>query len=391
MSSEKHIIWVIMDFHPVYTGHGIYLQKLEPYLAQEGYSFTVLTPKQSVDVPEEEVIGNISVKRIECTDKKGVNFLSFSLRSCFYLWKKRKNYHIIHIHGFFDRFGIFGIFSKVFRKKLIMQMVLLGVDDPFSCVKSYKFHRIRSFFFSLFDKFITISSPLTKACFEFGIKKEKVIQIAQGVDTNIFRPVASNEEKIKLREKLKLPQDQKIAIFVGAIIERKGVRELLLTWERIQSNSLDCLLLLLGPDSFYGTLYNTFVLEMKSFVSQKKLNISFAGSVDNVEEYLRASDIFVFPSRKEGFGNVIIEAMSCGLPCIVTPMDGVAYDTVSHGETGYIVKDQEDLEKALRDLFNNQDMCIQFGKIGRQHTTLKFDFFEISKKYSRVYSQLCLY
>jgi glycosyltransferase involved in cell wall biosynthesis len=388
MTLSKHIIWINMDFHPVYTGHGIYLQKLAPYLVRSGYSFTLLTPQQNADDPEEEGIGDIFVKRIKCLDKNGLNFLKFCLRSVAYLWKKRKSFQIIHIHGFFDRFGVFAFFSKCMQKKLIMQMVLLGVDDPFSCIEMYKYKGIRRFFFQLMDSFVTISTPLTKACMDFGLKKEKVIQIPQGVNTKIFEPVKNKDAQKKLREKLGLPTDKKIAIFVGAIIYRKGVRELLSVWKEIQEKRNDIFLILLGPYVFSSPALNDFVKEMKKFVSDSSLHIDFKGSVENVQDYMCASDLFVFPSQKEGFGNVIIEAMACGLPCIVTEMDGVGYDTVLNGETGFIVKNNPELKEKIEILLDNEKMGRQFGLNGKIRAAAIFEFSAIALKYVDVYKGL---
>jgi glycosyltransferase involved in cell wall biosynthesis len=57
--------------------------------------------------------------------------------------------------------------------------------------------------------------------------------------------------------------------------------------------------------------------------SPKPERITFTGKIENVEDYLRAADVFVLPSRREGFANVVAEAMASGLPCVLTPYQGL--------------------------------------------------------------------
>ncbi|MBA6363593.1 MAG: glycosyltransferase involved in cell wall biosynthesis [bacterium] len=384
MKPEKHIIWIAPEFYPLYTGHGIYLQKLAPFLERKGYKFTVLTTKQSEDVKEEEILENIKVIRLDCVKNGKINFLTYSLQAIKYLWQKKEGYEVIHIHGFFDRFGLFGLFSKIFNKNLIMQMVLIGVDDPDSCIGSFKFQSIRKNLFKMIDTFITISSPLTTACKNFGLPDKKIVQIPQGVNEKVFFPTDSLNENKKIKQDFGIPTDHRIAIFVGAIIERKGVRELLAVWKNIQSLHNDVSLVLVGPFDFGGNNFNSFANEMQ-LIAKELGNVHFIGPVDNVEFYLKASDLFVFPSKKEGFGNVIIEAMACQLPCIVTEMDGVGYDTVVNEETGYIVKNQRELEDRINGLLTDNDKMKEFGLKGMARAHKHFRLAAVADMYQDVY------
>ena len=65
-------------------------------------------------------------------------------------------------------------------------------------------------------------------------------------------------------------------------------------------------------------------------------SVSFAGSVENVHEYLQAADVFAFPSEREAFGLSVIEAMACGLPVVSTNPGGLA-DIVNQGKTAFTV------------------------------------------------------
>ena len=65
--------------------------------------------------------------------------------------------------------------------------------------------------------------------------------------------------------------------------------------------------------------------------------VFLVGNVSDPECYYRASDVFVFPSRNESFGNVLVEAMACGRACVATLIDGVTESILLNGNNGIIV------------------------------------------------------
>jgi glycosyltransferase involved in cell wall biosynthesis len=85
---------------------------------------------------------------------------------------------------------------------------------------------------------------------------------------------------------------------------------------------------------------------------------------------------------------VIIEAMACELPCIVTPMDGVANDTVVPGETGYIVQGNDELTARTAELLLDRATAQRLGKRGREVALQKFDFEAIAPQYARLYDSV---
>src|SRR5690606_5639725 len=74
-------------------------------------------------------------------------------------------------------------------------------------------------------------------------------------------------------------------------------------------------------------------------IENKRLHdrIRFSGHVENVADYLHAADVFVMPSRSEGFSNALVEALEAGLPCIATRV-GIAEDVIEHGHNGFLVE-----------------------------------------------------
>ena len=88
--------------------------------------------------------------------------------------------------------------------------------------------------------------------------------------------------------------------------------------------------------------------------------IIFTGQVNYAEvpRYLRASDCFVFPSKREGLSKAVIEAMACGLPVICTSIPGVTEDMIDDGEDGIILADRNpaDLAQAILRVKENETL-----------------------------------
>lgn len=388
---KNNVLNIAEEFPPFYTGHGIYLIKLHRYLEKLGYQYTVVTPRQLRHVPASETIAGIQVDRLEAYSEQ--RFMRFYMQTLWYLIRRRSTYKIIHINSFHDRFLLLLLLAKLLGKKVVVQMALLGSDDPLTFLRTFKFGAIRFYLITLLtDRFFPISTPIEQSCLDAGVPARKIRKIFQGVDTERFAPVDSSE-KSELRRQLKLPEHVPMAIFVGAVIERKGVRELLEAWVNVQQRLPDAVLVLVGPHDFGNENANVqglneYVTNLQELVREHRLNVIWTGKTDYVERYMCAADVFTFPSKREGFGNVIIEAMACGLPCVVTPMDGVANDTVVHSQTGFIVENGVEFADRIVDLLADRGKNRSMGISGREVVLKRFDFERIAPQYVELYSSM---
>jgi glycosyltransferase involved in cell wall biosynthesis len=131
-----------------------------------------------------------------------------------------------------------------------------------------------------------------------------------------------------------------------------------------------------------------FIDDIKAEVREHDLNVRFVGRTDEVEEYLKCSDVFVLPSRKEGFGNVILEAMACGVPPVVSYMDGVSSETVKHGIDGLVVNDVSELAGAIDKLLGDAGLAGLMGTRARAKAVESFDLNKIADRYYGLYASL---
>ncbi len=188
-------------------------------------------------------------------------------------------------------------------------------------------------------------------------KKEKLKVIANGssngIDTSFFDPVKySDEENLKLRKELNISPSDIVFIFVGRLVKDKGMNELISAFKKLNQEHSNCKLLLVG---IFENDLDPLLPETNHEIETNP-NIIFAGWQSDVRPYFAMSDVLAFPSYREGFPNVVMQAASMGLASIVTNING-CNEIIAEGENGLIVpvKDEKALLESLRRLVNDSE------------------------------------
>lgn len=152
-------------------------------------------------------------------------------------------------------------------------------------------------------------------------------------------------------------------LFCGQMIERKGVDLLLQAFDRIVRKGIDVELLLVGREADLPRF-------LKTVSEAARLRIQYAGFQDpaDLPQFFARCDIFVLPSRYDGWGVVINQALAAGLPVISTNSVGAAQDLIRAGYNGILVQheDVDALQDAMETLALNSDMAERYGKNARQ-------------------------
>ena len=137
----------------------------------------------------------------------------------------------------------------------------------------------------------------------------KVDYINNGIDIEIFHSI---ENKETLKEKLKLPRNKKIFIWVGCLTERKNPLLLANVIKEFYLTLTDCYFVFCGDGPLKQELENT----ISNFD-----NVLLTGNIDNIQEYLQASDYYISTSLSEGLPLSVLEGMACGLPVILSNIE----------------------------------------------------------------------
>lgn len=216
--------------------------------------------------------------------------------------------------------------------------------------------------------------------------KEKIRVVGYGssggVDIERYNP---NKIESNVRSELNIPEDAFVFAFVGRIVKDKGINELVAAFDHINKKYPNTHLLLVGP---VETVQNP-VDESTFKTIEKNENIHAVGMQKDVRPYLKASDAFILPSYREGFGMVLVEAGAMGLPCITTDITG-CNEIIVPGENGTIIRprNMEALRNEMEKWVSNPDMVKEMASNARKMVIERYDSRIVRKQYFEFYKSL---
>ena len=298
---------------------------------------------------------------------------------------------IIHTHAQTDALYTTWLFSRLRRLPLIFEMTLMGADDAASfATRANRLSRLRNAVFRRCDGFVAISPALAGSYERSGLPPSKLRLIPQAVDAAEFHPPDDIEHA---RRRLGLPSEGPVVVFVGSLIERKGIDVLFAGWELVHARHPGATLLLVGVDRFdEDPAAAAFLDEHLGRLSDgARARVVRLGLRDDVAECLRAADVFVFPSRREGFGTVMIEAMATGLPCVVAQLPDITdFIFDAEGESGVVVEqgDFEALGREVSALLSDPGRARTIGDAALLRARERFSVERIADDYLAFYAEL---
>ncbi len=215
----------------------------------------------------------------------------------------------------------------------------------------------------------------------YPVKKGSVVWngSAAGVDLCKFDIRRKNVWHSEVREKYGIPEDAFVYCFIGRITGDKGINELFGAFRNVIEKKNNTWLLLIGNPEISGSV------NMEAYHwAQEHPNVLFCGYTNEVEKYLAASDVYVLPSYREGFGSAVIEAEAMGVPVIVTDIPGPR-EAMVRDRTGFMVpmKNVPALEEAMQKLGSDPELCRRFGEEGLEYASEKFERKELFRRILR--------
>jgi len=263
--------------------------------------------------------------------------------------------------------GIPAVISKcLYKKKLVVRCGYEWLEflkkEKKSFLKRIVVFLLEKNFYKKADKII-LTSEKDKRFVEnnFRISSSKIEITPNYIDTELFKPLEIKKDKSRI-------------IFIGRLHEQKNLFNLIKAVSGIPYK-----LVIIGS----GFLRE----EMKAFAEKKRANVEFKKNILNekLPEELNKSEIFILPSLYEGCPKVLLEAMSCGLPCIGANVDGIK-EIIRHKENGYFCNtDADSIKKAIVEVSENKELQKKIGKNARQTILESFNLEKILKKEIGIY------
>jgi len=230
---------------------------------------------------------------------------------------------------------------------------------------------------AMFTRITSISESIRQDLYQLVGNKEKIIDVPNGVWVQNFQQKINSAE---IRKNFGIPLDTTAVISVGRNHPRKGFQYGLDAVAKLQKNGADISYILVGRNM------SPIIEKARSLGISDCLITPGEVNAEIVSQLLQSSDIYVSPSIVESFGLSTLEAMSAGLPCVVTDIPG-SRDLVSI-EYGMLVEkaDSDKLADAIKYLVENPSVRNHMG-IKACNEAWKYNWPKIAKMYIEVYQE----
>jgi teichuronic acid biosynthesis glycosyltransferase TuaC len=202
------------------------------------------------------------------------------------------------------------------------------------------------------DALIAVSQSLKDVMVQLGSPEDKIAVIGNGVDAVKFAPLP----QLEMRARLDLPDDRRIILSVGHLTERKGFHVLIDAMARLRTRQPESMLVIVGDGEYRGKLEH----QIRALSLEGTVRMVGARPHGQLAEWYSAADVFALASSREGWPNVLLEAMACGAPVVATRVWG-APEIVVSDELGILTTRDADiladaLDQALKRQWNRSTL-----------------------------------
>ncbi len=284
---------------------------------------------------------------------------------------KKYNFSILHAHWIIPQ-GLITTFS--FSRRHLPPIVCTSHGSDLFHLNNVVFRKLQRAVISRSRAITVVSNALKEKAIRLTNYPEKLFVLPMGIDlTNQFIPSKNNREK-------------RTALFVGRLVEQKGLKQLFKAWALVVRSYPDALLTIIGdgPDRK--------LLEEEARKNEWDNNVAFIGPVKNelLNRYYQLSSLTVFPSMdSEGLGLVLVEALGCGCTVIASDLPGVR-DVIIDDTTGILTppNDAASLAKNIIKIFDSPVLAAKLGKNGRTHVMKNFNWDTIANNHCSLFDEI---
>ena len=371
---KLNILQVCQYFYPYLAGQEMFVLQLGKKLKKSGHNVTVYTSNYS-SLPAYEKIEGLDVFRF----KMLFNPMNHPICPGFFnLYKTIRDFDIIHVHNEHSFVTLVTCLINIFFRKPIVlschgQLRFNNyLKDLFEMIYS---RTVGKFILNSAVKIAALSDSDKKYLVSIGVDPGKIAIVPNAIDHEYLDIVSQNND-------IRKDHDEKILLYVGVLIKRKGVDYLIRSLPEIKRNNrIFCIIVGKGD---YGENLKTLAKKLDLMD-----NISFKGSVKTEElyYYYSMSDIFILPSVSEGLPTTILEAMYFGLPVITTDIPGIR-DHFSDSAILVPPKNEKVLANAINRLLNDDSLRESLGRRVKELVKEKYSWDKVSNTYINIYNEV---
>ena len=324
---------VFTQWHPMYGGPNYYFHRIMDALSIQFRRVTVFVPRHNkvtltrptqpnvdlIELSDPLYLRNNSLRR----DLFGLNVLLCARKRA----RDNQLAPVVYFGGGDRAIGwrSAAILGKRFGIPVIVECVLLGSDDG-KAMLSGRLKALSRYAMMSVNRFSCLSTGLADSLASVGVPNERIVHNPYGINLSEFAPIKA-EEKSAIRRKIGVSPKGFVGVFIGNVVSRKGVLDLVHSWVALQTSRPDQLitLLIVGPAGDPA-----YIGEIRSFLDSHPhgKSVIFLGLRQDIAEILKASDVYCSAAHAEGLGIATLEALASGLPVVHRYIPGVSEDLV---------------------------------------------------------------
>jgi glycosyltransferase involved in cell wall biosynthesis len=382
------ILLICDTYPPVMGGSEIEAQRVCSALLKRGYRVLVLTSGGPPMPPLTDWVdpAGVPVRILTRRTRGRGKDLWFAWRVAWTIWRERSNYQIVYflMQGLHLATGL--LVARALRRPIIMKFGGSGVIPLMRRSRAGRFELDRLCKWAA--RLLVLNDGMIEEAVADGLPQERITWMPNPVDVNEFRP-AGPDELAPLRRRLEIPDRARVAIYVGRLSAEKGLPGLVRGFALASRADPDALLLLVGDGAQRRELE---ALAMECGLGPGQIRFVGRVAVSDVPLWLRASDIFVLTSPSEGFSCALAEAMSAGLPSVVTDIPANA-QLVDAGMQGLLVPvgDEKQTADAILDLFRDGARRKSMGDLARRRIVDNYSLEKVADRYEKLFAEVLAY
>ena len=381
-SSPVSLLLVCHSYPPVLGGSELEAQRVCAALIRRGHRVTVVCAGGDPMPPVRDWIDPMGVPvRIYASRWKGARKdIVFALRVAGMLIRERRNYQLVYflMQGLHLAAGL--PVARFLGKPILMKIGGSGVIPLMTRSPSGRLelrwlrkwaHRV-----------MILNEGMREEALREGFAPDQLLWMPNPVDTGEFAP-CDDQERLRLRERFGIPPEAPVVLYCGRLAPEKALPSLIAAFALVARRKPEAMLLLVGDGPLRAAM-------ARQAAALGLGNVRFAGRVDpaEVRSWLRIADVFTLVSPSEGFPCALAEAMSVGLPAVVSdiPANRQLVDDGQHGLLA-TVGDEGAIAAAILRLLEDAGLRASMGQAARGRILDNYSTGKVADRYETLFRE----
>lgn len=370
------------QFRPIIGGYERAAERLAGELARQGCRITVITDRRERSWPAEESLNGFVIRRLRCLYRPRFHILTSLSSHAWYLLRHGRSFDIWHVHQYGAHATLAVLLGKLLRRPVALKLTSSGSQSIDTVLATMRMRWLHRWAHRRVSACVAVSAETADTARRFGIPTARITRIPNGINPQEFRPANPGEKQI-LRQHLGLPTCP-FAVFVGRLSPEKNPVAAIEAWSVLQESVPEAWPLYILGD---GPLRARVEDEITARNLSRK--VVLVGAVRAVAEWLRAGDVYVLSSRREGLSNTTMEAMASGLPCVVTAVSGME-ELIARNGAGVVVPcdDPHAIANAVGRLMDDVRLREEMGANAREAAMRDYGISAVAKGHRALYAKV---